>query len=425
MSATSALSNIQARRISRDKQHHSIAGSMFSKTCRRPPDEILNKEIRVTRGGGNRTRRGKQTSSIDGMFMTENANTSHPPAIYEERVTRRLVLLGPIEQGNDAQLQELVRKFSGANQQLLLEHAKHEKSVSVQKSQPFPNEKHQVVVKAGAPTPPVVAGGNCIKLRLKCNTALFRPPDTIHKDDRAEGGSKNRTRGVESASFNDGIVKTENATLRRPSAIYEEEQVTRRFIVRGSIEHGAQNGELVRKLRRFKRQLLLDRVTHRETTSAFEPTTPLLDDKHKVTTTNPSGRTPIVTSISDTKARSNWRTTALSCDLRPLDMLTSTSRLTVQSRPSVPRPPEAGRHAGPGEPSLVVAVRPDLVQLEGVVEGEASYSTAEAGESLYQSRAVVVARALRAIKNDTEALRLQNIFFRCSAAATRTPRASA
>jgi creatinine amidohydrolase len=113
-------------------------------------------------------------------------------------------------------------------------------------------------------------------------------------------------------------------------------------------------------------------------------------------------------------------------------------------RPEVPWPPEQDGHAGPGETSMVLAVRPDLVRMDlvptdqegsalgrlaalreaGVTPGiwwyadhpthyagDASFATAEAGERLLDARAEAVARAVRAIKADDVAPRLQAEFF--------------
>jgi creatinine amidohydrolase len=101
-------------------------------------------------------------------------------------------------------------------------------------------------------------------------------------------------------------------------------------------------------------------------------------------------------------------------------------------------------HAGPGETSMILATRPDLVHMEQVpgddegkargrlqalreagvqtgiwwyadhpthYQGDAHPATAEAGERLLDAMAETVARAVRAIKADTEAKRLQDQFF--------------
>jgi creatinine amidohydrolase len=116
---------------------------------------------------------------------------------------------------------------------------------------------------------------------------------------------------------------------------------------------------------------------------------------------------------------------------------------------TVPWPREVDGHAGPGETSMILATRPDLVQMDRVptddegkarnrlaalreagVEpgiwwyadhpthyaGDASFSTAEAGDNLLTVAAEATARAIRAIKADTEAKRLQDAFFAGSAA---------
>ena len=118
------------------------------------------------------------------------------------------------------------------------------------------------------------------------------------------------------------------------------------------------------------------------------------------------------------------------------------------ARPEVPWPREKDGHAGPGETSMVLAVRPDLVQMELVPKddegaalgrltalreagatpgiwwyadhpthyaGDASFATADAGERLLNARAEAVARAVRAVKADREAPRLQAAFFEGSA----------
>jgi creatinine amidohydrolase len=129
----------------------------------------------------------------------------------------------------------------------------------------------------------------------------------------------------------------------------------------------------------------------------------------------------------------------------------------VETRPTgapqseVPWPAERDGHAGPGETSMVLAVRPDLVRMELVPKedegaalgrldelgklgvtpgiwwyadhpthyaGDASYATAEVGERLIDARAQAVARAVRAIKADEVAPRLQAEFFDGSAKPT-------
>jgi creatinine amidohydrolase len=121
------------------------------------------------------------------------------------------------------------------------------------------------------------------------------------------------------------------------------------------------------------------------------------------------------------------------------------------ARPEVPWPRERDGHAGPGETSMILAVRPDLVDMtrvprddEGVAlgrlaalreagatpgiwwyadhpthyAGDASLATADAGERLLNAIAEHVARAVRAVKADTEAPRLQAEFYAGSAAPT-------
>ncbi len=115
----------------------------------------------------------------------------------------------------------------------------------------------------------------------------------------------------------------------------------------------------------------------------------------------------------------------------------------------VPWDPSTDGHAGPGETSMVLKIRPDLVlmdrvpaddegkalgRLQGLREagvqtgiwwyadypthyqGDARTATAEAGGRLLDARAHFIARAVRAIKADTEAQRLQDEFFAASIA---------
>jgi creatinine amidohydrolase len=112
-------------------------------------------------------------------------------------------------------------------------------------------------------------------------------------------------------------------------------------------------------------------------------------------------------------------------------------------RPEVPWDRAVDGHAGPGETSMMLAIRPDLVHLDRVPAGEewrprgrlralreagaetgmfwyADYpthyagdahpATAEAGERLLDARAAVIARAVRAVKADSETARLQETF---------------
>lgn len=113
----------------------------------------------------------------------------------------------------------------------------------------------------------------------------------------------------------------------------------------------------------------------------------------------------------------------------------------------VPWPREEDGHAGPGETSMMLALRPDLVQMDLLKDdgegkarnrlqhlreaqvqtgiwwyadhpthysGDAKYATAEAGENLLDAIAAGVVKAVRAIKADTEAKRLQDEFFAAS-----------
>ncbi len=115
----------------------------------------------------------------------------------------------------------------------------------------------------------------------------------------------------------------------------------------------------------------------------------------------------------------------------------------------VPWEPSADGHAGPGETSMVLAIRPDLVHMDQIpsddegkalgrlrslreagvttgvwwyadhpthYQGDARLATADAGDRLLQARAEAVARAVRAIKADDEAKRLQDEFYAASQA---------
>lgn len=115
----------------------------------------------------------------------------------------------------------------------------------------------------------------------------------------------------------------------------------------------------------------------------------------------------------------------------------------------LPWPPEANGHAGANETSMIMAVHPELVDLRQVptggegqacerlqalkeagirtgiwwyadypthYAGDASPSTVEAGELLFEQMAQYVAGALRVIKADTETQRLQNEFYAASQA---------
>lgn len=121
----------------------------------------------------------------------------------------------------------------------------------------------------------------------------------------------------------------------------------------------------------------------------------------------------------------------------------------------LPWPREEDGHAGPGETSMVLALRPDLVHMDLVptndegkarnrlqplreagvqtgiwwyadhpthYAGNASFATAEAGNQLLDVMAAAVVRTVRAIKADTEAKRLQDEFFAGSAAPGVGPR---
>lgn len=114
-----------------------------------------------------------------------------------------------------------------------------------------------------------------------------------------------------------------------------------------------------------------------------------------------------------------------------------------------PWPKADNGHAGPGETSQMLALRPDLVHMDLVptdgegrarnrlqalreanvqtgiwwyadhpthYQGDATLATAETGEQILASHAQFVARAVRAIKADTESKRLQDEFFARSAA---------
>jgi creatinine amidohydrolase len=111
--------------------------------------------------------------------------------------------------------------------------------------------------------------------------------------------------------------------------------------------------------------------------------------------------------------------------------------------------PDDDGHAGPGETSMMLALRPDLVHMdlvptddEGKAQGRlralreagvqtgiwwyadhpthyagnARYATAETGERYLDAMAESIAKAVRAIKADTEAKRLQDEFYTRSAA---------
>jgi creatinine amidohydrolase len=115
----------------------------------------------------------------------------------------------------------------------------------------------------------------------------------------------------------------------------------------------------------------------------------------------------------------------------------------------LPWAPETDGHAGPRETSMILTTRPDLVDMHQIptidegkalnrlqalkeagvrtgmwwyadypthYAGNAGSATAEAGELLFEKMAQHVARAVRAIKEDTETERLQNEFYIASQA---------
>ncbi|MEZ4863902.1 MAG: creatininase family protein [Caldilineaceae bacterium] len=115
----------------------------------------------------------------------------------------------------------------------------------------------------------------------------------------------------------------------------------------------------------------------------------------------------------------------------------------------LPWPRTDDGHAGPGETSQMLALRPDLVHMDLVptegegrarqrlqalrtagvqtgiwwyadhpthYQGDAAHATAVAGEQILDARAQFVVRAVRAIKTDSEAKRLQDEFFARSSA---------
>ena len=110
----------------------------------------------------------------------------------------------------------------------------------------------------------------------------------------------------------------------------------------------------------------------------------------------------------------------------------------------VPWERSADGHAGPGETSMILKIRPDLVHMDQVpaddegkargrlqalreagvqtgmwwyadhpthYQGDARTATAEAGDRLLDAMAQTVARAVHAIKADTETKRLQDEFY--------------
>ena len=110
-------------------------------------------------------------------------------------------------------------------------------------------------------------------------------------------------------------------------------------------------------------------------------------------------------------------------------------------------PAEEDGHAGPGETSMMLALRPNLVDMSKIpaddegkargrlqalgeagvqtgiwwyadhpthYAGNAAHGTAEAGERILDAIAQSIARAVRAIKADTAAKQLQDEFFAAS-----------
>jgi creatinine amidohydrolase len=125
--------------------------------------------------------------------------------------------------------------------------------------------------------------------------------------------------------------------------------------------------------------------------------------------------------------------------------------MTIFEATGLPWTLEMEGHAGPGETSLMLSSRPDLVEMQWVPTfdegkalnrlqalreagvqtgiswyadypthymGNASPATAEAGADLFERMAQHVARAVRAIKADSETGRLQNEFYAASQAPT-------
>jgi creatinine amidohydrolase len=116
---------------------------------------------------------------------------------------------------------------------------------------------------------------------------------------------------------------------------------------------------------------------------------------------------------------------------------------------------EMDGHAGPGETSIILRARPELVDMQQVppfedegkahdrlqalkeagvrtgiwwyadypthYSGNAAPATAEAGETLLEKMAQHVAHAVRVIKSDTETARLQNEFYAASQAPSIPP----
>jgi creatinine amidohydrolase len=120
------------------------------------------------------------------------------------------------------------------------------------------------------------------------------------------------------------------------------------------------------------------------------------------------------------------------------------------ARTTVPWKPEVDGHAGPGETSMILATHPDLVHAEAIVAGEgaamgclrelheaevqtgiswysdypnhyqgdASFADAWSGDHMLDVMAEAVARAVRAIKADTESRRLLDAFYGASGGPT-------
>jgi creatinine amidohydrolase len=125
------------------------------------------------------------------------------------------------------------------------------------------------------------------------------------------------------------------------------------------------------------------------------------------------------------------------------------SPFMAMGQADTPWEPADDGHAGPGETSMMLALRPDLVDMSKVPDndegqaqgrlkalreagvqtgiwwyadhpthysGKAQLATAEAGERLLDAMAEAIARAVRAIKADTAAKELQDAFFASSQA---------
>lgn len=121
--------------------------------------------------------------------------------------------------------------------------------------------------------------------------------------------------------------------------------------------------------------------------------------------------------------------------------------MTWRGELEAPWPGSSEGHAGPGETSMILASRPDLVDMQAVpaddegkargrlrelqqagvrtaiwwyadhpthYQGDASLAQAETGEQWLEAMAQMVARAVRAIKADTETQRLQDEFYAAS-----------